>query len=54
MSVVKTDDLILCRGKVTVCSEINTKHLNSLCEQTIELVNIKPGGAYSNCWALKV
>jgi len=31
-------------AKVAVCSEIRTKHLNTLCGQNVELLNVKPGG----------
>ena len=31
---------------VAVCSEIHTKHINSLCGQNIEFLNIKAGGTY--------
>ena len=29
-----------------VCSEINTKHINTVCGQNAEFVNVKPGGVY--------
>jgi hypothetical protein len=32
------------KAKVAVCSEIRTKHINTLCGQNVELLNIKPGG----------
>jgi hypothetical protein len=38
---------------IAVCSEIHTKHLKTLCGQNVEYPNIKPGGTYSNHWALK-
>jgi len=31
-----------------VCSEIHTKHINTLYGQNVELLNVKPGGTYSN------
>jgi hypothetical protein len=37
---------------IAVCSEINTKHINTLCGQNLEFVNVKRGGKYSNHWAL--
>jgi len=40
-------------GTIAVCSEIHTKHINTLCGQNVELLNIKPGGTYSNQWILK-
>jgi len=38
---------------MAVCSEIHTKHINTLCGQNVELLNIKPGGTYSNHWDVK-
>jgi hypothetical protein len=38
---------------IAVCSEIHTKHINTLCGQNVELLNVKPGGTYSNHWAVK-
>jgi hypothetical protein len=36
-----------------VCSEIHTKHINTLRGQNVELLNVKPDGTYNNHWALK-
>ena len=36
-----------------VCSEIHTKHINTLCGQNVELLNVKNGGTYSEHWVLK-
>ena len=33
---------------IAVCSEIHTKHINTLCGQNVELLNDKPGGTYSD------
>jgi hypothetical protein len=46
---------MLYREIIAVCSEIHTKHINILCGQKVELLNIKPGGTYtrSNHWAFK-
>jgi hypothetical protein len=38
---------------IAVCSAIYTKHINTLCVQNVEFVNVQPGGTYSNHWALK-
>jgi len=38
---------------IAVCSEIHTKHINTLCGQKGEFVNVKPGGTYSDHWALE-
>jgi len=53
ISFVKTSQLMLCREIIAVCSQIHTKHLNTLCGQNVELVNVKPGATYSYYWALK-
>ena len=37
MSVVKTNQLMLYREIIAVCSQIHTKHTNTLCEQNVEL-----------------
>jgi hypothetical protein len=44
---------MLYREIIVVCSEIHTKHINTLCGQNVEFVNVKPGGTYSNHWAFK-
>ena len=44
---------MLYREIIAVFSEIHTKHINTLCRQNVELVHVKPGGTYSNHWALK-
>ena len=41
MSVVKTSQLMLYREIIAVCSEIHKKHKNSLCGQSVELLNVK-------------
>jgi hypothetical protein len=35
---------MLYREIIGVYSEIHTKHINTVCEQNVELLNIKPGG----------
>jgi hypothetical protein len=42
---------MLYREIMAVWSEIHTKHINTLCGQNVELLNVKPGGTYSNRWA---
>jgi hypothetical protein len=39
---------MLYREIIAVCSEIHTKHINTLCGQNVEFVNVKPIGMYSN------
>ena len=38
---IETSQLILCREIVAVCSEIHTKHINTLCGQNVQLLNVK-------------
>jgi hypothetical protein len=33
---------------IAVCSKIHTKHINTLCRLNVEVVNVKPGGTYSD------
>ena len=44
MSVIKTSQLILYREIMAVCSEIHTKHTNTLCGQNTEFLNVTAGG----------
>jgi hypothetical protein len=44
---------MLYREIIAVYSEIDTKHINTLCGQNVELVNVKSGGIYSNHWTLE-
>ena len=32
---------------IAVCSQIHTKHINTLCGQNVEFVNVQLGGTYS-------
>jgi len=41
ISVIKTSQLMLYREIIAVCSEIHTKHINTLCGQNVELLNVK-------------
>ena len=34
------------REIIAVCSQIQTKHINTLCGQNVELLSVKPGGTY--------
>jgi hypothetical protein len=38
---------------IAVCSQIHTKHINTLCGQNVEFFNVKPYGTQSNNCALK-
>jgi hypothetical protein len=44
---------MLYREIVAVCFEIHTKHINTLCGQNVEFVNVKFGGTYSDHWAVE-
>ena len=44
---------MLYREIIALCSQIHTKHINTVCGQNVELLNVKPGGTYSNRWDLK-
>ena len=41
VSVIKTSQLMLYREIMAVCSEIHTKHINMMCGQNVELLNVK-------------
>ena len=43
---------MLYRGIIAVCSEIHTQHINTQCGQNAEFLNVKPGGTYSDHWAV--
>jgi hypothetical protein len=47
LSVMQTSQLMLCREIIAVCSQIHTKHINTLCGQNVELLNVKL--AVHNC-----
>jgi hypothetical protein len=38
------NQLLLYNEIIAVCSEIHTKHINTLCGQNAELLNVKPAG----------
>ena len=44
---------MLYREIIAVCSQIHTKHINTLCGQNVGFVNVKPGGTYSDHWDLE-
>ena len=44
---------MLYREIIAVCSEIHTKHINTLCGQNVELLLVKHGGTYSDHWVLE-
>jgi hypothetical protein len=50
---MKTSQLMLYREIIVVCSQIHTKHINTMCGQNVEFVDVKPGGIFSDHWAVK-
>jgi len=44
---------MLYREIIALCSQIHTKLINTLCEQIVELLNVKPG-TYSDRWTSKI
>ena len=44
---------MLCTEIIAVCSQIHTKHINTLCGQNVELLIVKPGGIYCDNRDLK-
>ena len=43
---------MLYREIIAVCSQIRTKHINTLRRQNVELLNVKLGGTYSDHYML--
>jgi len=44
---------MLYREIMAVCSEIHTKHINTLCGQNVEFVSVEAGGTYSDHWIVE-
>ena len=44
---------MLYRKIIAVCPEIHPKHVNTLCGQNVEHLNVKTCGTYSNHWTTK-
>ena len=44
---------MLYREIIAVCSQIHTKHTDTLCKQNVKFVSGKLGGTYSDHWALE-
>ena len=44
---------MLYREIIAVCSQIHTKHINTVRGQNVEFVNVKAGGTDSDHWALE-
>ena len=43
---------MLYREIIAVCSQIHTKHINTLCGKKGELLNVKAVGTFIDHWAL--
>jgi hypothetical protein len=39
---------------IAVCSQIHTKHINTLCGQNVKFMNVKLGGTYGDYYTFKV
>jgi hypothetical protein len=50
--MTKISRLTLFKEIIAVCSESHMKHVNTLCGQNVELLNVKAGGTYSYHCAL--
>ena len=44
---------MLYREIMAVCFQIHTKHINTVCGQNVELLNVTPDGMYSYHWGLQ-
>jgi len=53
VSVTRTSQSMLYREIIAVCSQIHTKHTNTLWGQNVEFVNVKPGVTSSDHWVFK-
>ena len=38
---------------IALCSKIHTKHINTLCGQKTEFLNVTGGGTYTKSWGIK-
>ena len=38
---------------IAVCSQIHTKHINTVCGQNVEFLDVKVCGTYRNHWSLE-
>jgi hypothetical protein len=53
-TVTKVNRLTLFKEIIAVYTENQMKHINTLCGQSVELLNVKVCGTYSYHWLLKV
>jgi hypothetical protein len=52
-TITKINWLTLFKEIIAVYTENHMKHMDTLCEQIVELLKVKAGGTYSYHWALK-
>ena len=45
---------MLYREIIAVCSEIHTKHINTLCGQNVDFLIVKPSGTYGDYCAVNI
>jgi len=50
---IESNQLTVQRAMIAVCSEIRTKHVNTLCAQNLEFFNIEADSTRSNQWDLE-
>jgi hypothetical protein len=51
--IIAKNKSVMYRKIIAVCSEIYTKHINTLCEQNVELLNVSEGETCINQWPFK-
>jgi hypothetical protein len=44
---------MLSREIIAVCSQIHTKHINTVCGENVEFLNVTFGGTYNDHWGLE-
>jgi len=47
VGLIKTNHFMLFREIITVCTDVDTKHIPALCGENINLSNVRPGGTQS-------
>jgi len=45
---------MLCREIIAICSQIHTKHINTLCGQNVEFIYVKSDGTSGNNWEVLI